>query len=202
MAKGRKMGDHDARRVEIAEAACRVFLRLGLARTSLADIAREIGNTTGVLRHYFADKDEMLLYAKNLIFDRSYERASSAAARCHGLDTLRAMAGGLLPANPESVDGYRLLAMFNGSAIGDSRLMKLQDKRNATHSLQLAELISRLQKEGILLKDLNPRLEAAGVLALVDGLAEQVIMRGNSWSREQLISILNRHIDNLCPPKR
>ena len=200
--RGRKKGDHEARRIEIAEAACRVFLRLGLERASLAEIAREIGNTTGVLRHYFADKDEMLLCAKNLIFDRSFDRASDAAARSTGLDTLRAMATGLLPTTPEAIDGYRLLAMFNGSAIGDAHLMKLQDKRNVTHSLQLAKLITALQRDGILPKELNPRLEAAGILALVDGLAEQVIVRQNSWSAEQMTALLDRYIDNLCAPRR
>src|SRR5438874_3346016 len=129
MPKGRKKGDHDAKRVEIATAACRVLLRRGLEQTSLADIAREIGATTGILRHYFANKkDEILLYAKNLIFDKSIESAADLAACCTGLDRLRAMAINLLPVGPETID-YRLLAMFNGSAIGNASLMRLQDKR-------------------------------------------------------------------------
>lgn len=198
MARGRKRGDHEAKREEIAEAACRVFLRLGLERTSLADIAREIGNTTGVLRHYFSDKEELLLAAKNLVFDRSFEKATSAAARCIGLDMLRAMAIDLLPTTQESIDRYRLLAMFNGSAIGDVRLMRIQDKRNAMHCHQLAELMVRLQRDGMLPKDLNPQLEAAGILALVDGLADQVVMSKNSWSRKQLNALVNRYIDSLC----
>jgi hypothetical protein len=61
--------------------------------------------------------------------------------------------------------------MFNGSAIGDARLMKLQNKRNTTHAMHLAEFIGRLQKQGVLPKQLNPRLEAAGILALVNGFA-------------------------------
>jgi AcrR family transcriptional regulator len=89
MGRGRTKGDHNAKRIEISEAACRVFLRRGLERTSLADIAREINSSTGVLRHYFSDKDEMLLYAKNLIFDRWFERASTAAQRHEGLDKIR-----------------------------------------------------------------------------------------------------------------
>lgn len=202
MTLGRKKGDHDAKRIEIAEAACRVFLRLGLERTSLADIAREIGNTTGVLRHYFSDKDELLLYAKNLVFDRSFEKATSAAARFSGLEMLRAMALELLPTTPESIDRYRLLTMFNGSAIGDARLMRLQDKRNTMHWRQLVDLMTALQRERILPKNLNVRLEAAGILALVDGLADQAVMRRSPWSREQLSVLMNRYIDNLCAAKR
>src|ERR1700722_11100016 len=126
MARGRTKGDHESKRIEIAEAAYKVFLRLGLERTSLADIAREIGNTTGVLRHYFVDKDELLLFTKNLVFDRTYERAKDAADRSDGLEKLRAMIRELLPTTSESIDGYRLLAMFNGGAMGHPRLMQPQ----------------------------------------------------------------------------
>ncbi len=189
--------DHDARRTQIAEAACRVFLRLGLERTSLADIAREIGNTTGVLRHYFADKDAMLLYAKNLVFDRSFERAGRAAARRTGLDKLRAIATELLPVTEEAIDAYRLLAMFNGSAIGDAHLMKLQHKRNRTHAVLITELITHLQSSGDLPGSLDARREAAGILALLDGLAGQVIVRSDSVSRDDQRALMNRYIDNL-----
>jgi BetI-type transcriptional repressor, C-terminal len=108
----------------------------------------------------------------------------------------------LLPVQQDAIDGYRLLAMFNGSAIGDARLMKLQGKRNTTHSNQLAAVIVKLQKAKVLPKHLNARLEAAGVLALLDGLADQVIMRPKLWSRAQLMNLLNRHVDNLTTARR
>lgn len=61
MTRGRAQGDQDAKRAKIAQAACDVILRLGLAQASLAEIAREMGYTTGILRHYFANKEELLL---------------------------------------------------------------------------------------------------------------------------------------------
>jgi AcrR family transcriptional regulator len=198
MARGRKKGDHNAKRVEIAEAACKVFLRLGLERTSLADIAREIGNTTGVLRHYFSDKAELLLYTKNLLFDRSYRRAKEAAEPRTGLDKLRALVVQLLPSRPENVDAYRLLTMFNGSAIGDAHLMKLQAKRDVSHTLLIAEIIEALQQEGIVSRKLRPRFEAAALLALIDGLSDQMIMRPNSWSRAELESLVDRQLEILA----
>lgn len=197
MPRGRIKGDHDSKRVQIAEAACRVFLRLGLARSSLADIAREMGYTTGVLRHYFTDRDELLLYSKNLLFDRSHERARAAAA-AEGLESLHAMTIELLPVSGAALDGYRLLAMFNGNAIGDPRLMELQHERNHSHALLFAKVIVSLQRQGILPKKLNARIEASGILALVDGLAEQLIMKPGAWPKSALIAHVRRHIDNLA----
>jgi AcrR family transcriptional regulator len=202
MPRGRIKGDHDAKRTEIAEVACRVFLKLGLAHTSLADISREMGYTTGVLRHYFADKDSLLLFAKNLLWDRAYEMVRFAAEREQGIEKLRAMATQLLPGSPEAIDRYRLLAMFNGSAIGDSRLMKLQSKRNDHHAELFAEAIASLQKDGLLRAALDPRIEAAAIIALNDGLAEQVIMSPGIWSRDDLTGLANRHIDSLLNSRR
>lgn len=197
MPRGRIKGDHDLRRTQIAKAACKVFLRLGLARATLADIAREMGNTTGVLRHYFTDKDDLLLYVKNVLFDEMHEKAAASAEGHHGLEKLRLMVAELLPSDTASIDTFRLLAMFNGVAIGDSRLMRLQHKRNEDHVAELAQVITALQRDGIVLKELSPKVEAAGILALLDGLGEQQIMRPEPHSRELLMFLVNRHIDGL-----
>lgn len=198
MPRGRIKGDHDAKRMQIAEAACRVFLRLGLARSSLAEIAREMGYTTGVLQHYFTDRNELLLFSKNFLFDGSHERAKAAAEAAEGLESLHAMTIELLPLDERSIDSYRLLAMFNGSAIGDPHLMELQDQRNHSHALLFAKVIQSLQRQGVLPKKLNAQREAAGILALVDGLAEQVIMRANAWTKPALIAHVRRYVDNLA----
>lgn len=198
MARGRTKGDHNGRRIEIATAACKVFLKLGLARTSLADIAGEMGYTTGVLRHYFSDKDELLLFSKNMLFDGTHERARVVAEGYKGLDKLRAMALEFLPSDAESVDRYRLLAMFNGNAVGDARLTALQHKRNDSHATLFADAIAALQKEEILPKRLDPNFEASGILSLADGLGEQQIMRPKRWTREALRKLMNRYIDSLA----
>jgi AcrR family transcriptional regulator len=198
LARGRTKGDHNGRRIEIATAACKVFLKLGLARTSLADIAGEMGYTTGVLRHYFSDKDELLLFSKNMLFDGTHERARVVAEGYKGLDKLRAMALEFLPSDAESVDRYRLLAMFNGNAVGDARLTALQHKRNDSHATLFADAIAALQKEEILPKRLDPNFEASGILSLADGLGEQQIMRPKRWTREALRKLMNRYIDSLA----
>jgi AcrR family transcriptional regulator len=200
MARGRVRGDHDEKRAKIAEAACRVIVRLGLAQASMAEIAREMGYTTGILRHYFSDKEQLLLYAKNLLWDRSFEKARSAAMRHNGVEKLRAMAISLLPCDGASVDRFRLLATFNGCAIGNPQLMKVQHRRNALHWHVFEEVISALQEDGSVPKTLNPRLEACAILAIIDGLADQVIMQPDAWSPDELKEIVVRYIDSITRP--
>ena len=197
MPRGRTKGDHDARREEIAEAACQVILRVGLAQASMAQIAHEMGYTTGILRHYFIDKEQLLLYAKNLLFDRSYDEARSAAMRHNGIEKLRAMTLALLPCDGPSIDRFRLLVTFNGYAIGNPHLMKLQYKRDAQHWQAFEEVIAGLQADGNFPRAADPRLEACGILAMIDGLADQVLMNPSTWTEDELKMLMSRYIDSI-----
>src|SRR5260370_34891600 len=55
--------DHPGRRRELADAACRVIARNGLAGTTLADVAEESGWSIGSIRYYFPTKDELVASA-------------------------------------------------------------------------------------------------------------------------------------------
>lgn len=51
--------DPDERKQEILNAAVRVFARKGYEKTSIADIAKEIGISQGLCYRYYASKEEM-----------------------------------------------------------------------------------------------------------------------------------------------
>jgi AcrR family transcriptional regulator len=76
---------NDARRLEILRAAARVFRRLGLSNAGMREIAQEAGLSPGNLYHYFAGKDELLLFCQERTLQRLEEaversRASKAPA--------------------------------------------------------------------------------------------------------------------------
>jgi hypothetical protein len=63
-------------------------------------------------------------------------------------------------------------------------------------------VIAALQRDGILAKNLNAKLEASGIHALIDGIGEQQIMRPEPWSRAPLKALINRYIDALAQPSQ
>src|SRR5437867_732848 len=65
-----KIVDQVERREQVAAAVLAVAARTGLAKTTLRDVAREAGCSTGMLSHYFRDKHELLLFAFRLCGDR------------------------------------------------------------------------------------------------------------------------------------
>ena len=65
-----KIVDHAVRRDEIAHVACDVVAKYGFEQATMARIARAAGYTTGMVAHYYATKQEIILAALRLILLR------------------------------------------------------------------------------------------------------------------------------------
>ncbi len=61
--------DHEHRRTEIARAAIGVIAEKGLVAATVRDVAEAASCSTGMVNHYFADKDALLLAAAKLAVD-------------------------------------------------------------------------------------------------------------------------------------
>lgn len=69
-----KRVDHEARRRAIAEAVFEVIGSRGLEAVSLRDVAAQAGVSMGAVQHYFASKEQMLLFALSHMRDRVLAR--------------------------------------------------------------------------------------------------------------------------------
>lgn len=55
--------DHAQRRTDLARAACAVIARSGVDGATMRAVAAEAGCTTGMVRHYYADRQELVVAA-------------------------------------------------------------------------------------------------------------------------------------------
>src|SRR5687767_16024172 len=76
-----KVVDHEERRAELAAAVWRLASREGLEAVTVRRVAEEAGWSTGALVHYFADKEELLLFVFRTVADRVGRRLEQAAER-------------------------------------------------------------------------------------------------------------------------
>jgi TetR/AcrR family transcriptional regulator, cholesterol catabolism regulator len=67
----------DRRRDEVITGAARVFADRGYERTSVADLAEELGLATGAIYHYFAAKEELLIAICDQLMEPLLERAET-----------------------------------------------------------------------------------------------------------------------------
>jgi AcrR family transcriptional regulator len=164
-----KQVDHDERRREIGEAVCRVLAARGLDAVSLRHVAAEAGVSMGRVQHYFASKDDMLLFAFRQISDRVGARIGAV----HSPDArtfLRAVLLELLPLSPAARAEAPVLAAFLAQAVVEPRLAEPLREGGSQMVAFVAGLITQARPDG------DAERDAMVLLAFVDGLMMQMLI--------------------------
>ena len=69
-----KLGMKEFRKDQVTEATMRCIIRKGLSNLSVKEIAAEAGLSTGIIYHYFDNKDDLLLQVLKKSFQKSDEK--------------------------------------------------------------------------------------------------------------------------------
>jgi TetR/AcrR family transcriptional repressor of bet genes len=192
-----KVVDHEARRAELGEAVWRVALRRGLEDATLREIAAEAGWSTGALAHYFADKDELLRFAFRLVVGRAGNRFARALEGGGGLEALGTALRENLPLDDERRAEARVWLAFLGRSLSRPELTADRRAFYAAWRRSLADVIAAGQSDGTLVADLPAETEAAGLIALVDGLALQALSDPRGLPARRQTAILDAALERL-----
>ena len=168
-----KIVHHDSRRAAIATAAWRTIARDGLDASSVRAIARDAGCSTGVLAHYFPDKDALLLHALRLATARTGARMATRATSARGLAALRAVLREALPLDADSRLEWRIWLAFWGRAFADRALAAEQRRRYRIWRGLVGDLVASAQRGGELSARLVVADEADALVAFIDGIGLQ-----------------------------
>jgi AcrR family transcriptional regulator len=188
-----KVVDHESRRREIARAVWRSGGRVGLDAVTVRQIADEAGYSTGVLAHYFADKDEMLLHALRVSVELAVERIKiSGGATAH--EALREGLAGCLPLDAPRRDEWRVWLAFWGRAAADERLAAEQRSWYERWRGLVRGLILSCQEEGTLPAELDTAREADLLVALVDGVGLQATLEPERLTAAKQTALLERQL--------
>lgn len=79
--------------------------------------------TTGVVTHYFRNKQELILFALHQVTERLQQRMATAIASTTGIDRLVAMLSSFLPIDQARQDILKVWVAFLGYAVGREELM-------------------------------------------------------------------------------
>ncbi len=190
--------DHPARRRELADAACRVIARNGLAGTTLAHIAEESGWSIGSIRHYFPNKDELIASALWRVGERVDERIRLRTADGMSMTDLRTAATELLPLDADT----REMSLVNLAFVAQAAVAPaLADAaEGAAQRLQepLAARIAYLVETGELPAHLDAEQEAARLRLLLDGLRLQLLSTPKHTSAAWALAELDGYFTTLA----
>ena len=182
--------DHEERRAEVAGAVWRIVSRDGLEAATVRRVAAETGMSTSVVSHYFAGKDDLLRLAFRIVVDRGRDRAIADSA--DGGRT-RALLVTALPVDAERRAEARVWFAFLGLAV--SRPDLARDQRRAYTAWRRA-VAAALRAEG-LPEGRDAQTEAAGLIALVDGLTVQATFAPDRMTAARQLALLDERLAEL-----
>src|SRR5580692_9805222 len=190
--------DHPARRRELADAACRVIARNGLAETTLADVAEESGWSIGSIRHYFPNKDELIASALWRVGERVDERIRDRTAGGMTVKDLRTAAVELLPLDADRHEEALVYLAFMAQAAVVPELAEAAE--GAAQRLQepLAARIAYAARAGELPAHLDAEHEAARLRVLLDGLRVELVTTPRQTSADWALAVLDDHLTALA----
>ena len=189
--------DHDQRRRQIVEALLRIAGTRGLDAVSLREVAHEAGVSMGAVQHYFATKDEMLLFALQHwlglgVHERFTGRIRTRLAR-EATDApvaaLRAIAAEYLPHDAQSRSETLVALTFLSRAAAEPALAAALRPAftGFVHALR-----GLLQNTGW---PVDASAEAQRLGALLDGLRLPVLV--GALSHEDALAVVDQHLAEL-----
>lgn len=171
-----KKVNHDERREELVLAAWRVIAAQGIDEVTIRDIARESGYSSGVLAHYFENKDDLLAHALRLSHTRIRKRYDAEREKADAADALKAILLDNLPLDEQRDLETRIEMSFWARALRNGDLHDIQQGESETLRALLRELVAQAQKDGEIAAghDREEVLELLG--AVIDGISLHALL--------------------------
>jgi AcrR family transcriptional regulator len=188
------------RKEEIIAAAIRVIARKGVPGASMRAIAREMGLTTGVITHYFSDKNELLREALQSFFDPWLKTIDSGKSLGNPWEKLQNI---FLPGITELLLDRGRKQVWLGMLLQMEHQPQLaqayREKYGRIRDIAFA-LIRQCQNEGFIRPELDPVVEGNRLFAVIDGLLVAVLGEPERFNENLLWRIMNSQVEALRAP--
>ena len=195
--------DAMATREAILDAAEQLFVRQGVAHTTLQHIATAVGMTRGAIYWHFDGKGAMF----NAMMERAklpLESASRLLDNVDGADPLgdlRAHMACVFDLTMNDAQARRVFEIATLKLEFVDEMQAVRDRRLASHAQWMARAESRLRHgiaQGTVRADVEPRVVALGLWALMDGLIRAWLFEPASFDLKQMGGrIVDTHLDCL-----
>jgi AcrR family transcriptional regulator len=167
-----KVVDHEERREELA--AWRVIAERGIDEATIREIARESGYSSGVLAHYFKNKDDLLAHALLLSHGRIRRRYVDDMQASTAIEALKAVILDNLPMDKQRNLEMRIEMSFWARALRNDELHEIQEKESEVFRKLFRKLVEEAQEEA----EISPELDRETVLEVLGSLIDGASLRG------------------------
>lgn len=159
---GRPVGDRDAKRTELLDAALETIAEEGYPGTSLRKVARRAGHTTGAVIYYFENKEAMVVAVAEHAFD-IFDRLMDEH------DIRQVYVRGLTWSDPRHCMVWLTVFQLLAVARHEKAIARVFAKRYARFRMAFAAMIEEAQREGTVRNDIPADILADQLNAIGDG---------------------------------
>ncbi|WP_280508028.1 TetR/AcrR family transcriptional regulator [Nocardia flavorosea] len=197
-----RTADHTARRAQIADALVRVAARDGLHAATMRSVATEAGVSLRLVQYYFHTKSGLLTGALHHLEQQSHRRWAERLAGLPDPVPPRAFVEAFLTEALPTDEPSRAFHLVGTSYA----MLALTDPELATPDFaagigclqqQLTDALIRAADHGELVPGLDPRQEAARLVALANGLGTGLL--AGQHTTAAATELVRYHLDQLFP---
>ncbi|WP_164551849.1 TetR/AcrR family transcriptional regulator [Streptomyces sp. WAC 01529] len=199
-----KVVDHQARRVQVADAVQELITEQGLDRVTVARTAAAVGFSVGNVQHYFPTKDEMLLFTHERVVQKILDRVSTLGERAtrQQLPIRDVVVEGLaewLPVDPRRRSAHRVTLAFLGRTVDNPRLARSHAETGRLIRSMLATAVRNGKECGEVPQDTDHGLAALELHCLTEGLALQLGSEPDATASRAALDLLTARVQNAFP---
>ena len=189
-----KVVDHQQMREQLAEIVCRSISQSGLENTTMRELAKAAGCTTGLITHYFPNKNTILIAAIRHAAGNQLARMEEAANNSP-LDLVLIFSRNLPLYEDDKIAMNVWLALWNQSLINT----ELASVQRGIHR-QYLKLFQRTLTAAEVVNDEKKALaQAERLLAFINGISIQVLQDLAHWPADRQIEELKYFLLHLFP---
>ncbi|EIF33880.1 transcriptional repressor BetI [Burkholderia sp. Ch1-1] len=186
-----KLGMREIRRAQLIDATLLTIDQTGLAGTTLASVAQRASISTGIVSHYFGDKDGLLEATMRHMLRDLWQATSRRrrAARANPRSKLRAVVAANFDAGQISGPAMKTWLAFWSESMHKPQLRRLQHVNTRRLYSNLCADFSKAMPRAA------ARRAASGLAALIDGLWLRGALSGEPFNAKAALRTANDYID-------
>ena len=185
------------RRTQLTDALLSITATRGLDQVSVREVVSAAGVSIGTVQHYFATKDQMLLFAFRQVVERTRARVAGIDAGAGPRQALGAALRELLPLDQPRLAECRVYLAFAARAATSPALAAVQQETLSAIHADLQQVLTAATTARTRRTATDTVVEARLLLAVVDGLMFDAVSAPGTLTPADLEAALDAYLDRL-----
>lgn len=166
-----RLVDHNERRRQICDVLLDIVSEAGISSATIRGVAERSGWSTGVIGHYFNNRQDLLLGGLRRAAEVLGEHNIRVLGSLSGIAALEQILEGSIPLDKRRLALCRIFFFFYAEGMTEEDLRQELESYLLDWRKSVTRAIRQAQTNGDLPADLDPKLIAADLVGLADGMS-------------------------------